>query len=201
MHLEDEYEVLQLLQEGWRGKILLVEHKKTRKEVVLKAMHKEATSRLEFFKEFHYNYYLSPHNNILNAYDVSFQAEDYFVYAQEFAPFGDLTNNMTENGIGEVNAKRIAFQLASALDFMHSKDLVHRDITMDNVLIFKLDFSLVKLCDFGSTKRSGSLIKKKIVWLTYAPPEIVDIVQNEGYHADPSQVSTEYLLPYYSFYN
>lgn len=68
------------------------------------------------------------------------------------------------------------------------QDLVHRDINMDNVLVFKSDFSKVKLCDFGSTRKTGTLLKKKAVWLPYAPPEIVDAVQNEGYHVDTAQV-------------
>lgn len=187
IQLEDEYEVLHVIQEGWRGRLLLVEHRRTRHEVVLKAMHKDSTSRLDFFREFHYNYYLSPHLNILNAYDVAFEAGEYYVFAQEYAPFGDLTTNLCDMGLGEINTKRIALQLASALDFMHSKDLVHRDMNMDNILIFKSDFSHVKLCDFGSTRKKGTLLKKRTVWLPYAPPEIVDAVQNEGFHADTSQ--------------
>ncbi|XP_069191336.1 serine/threonine-protein kinase meng-po isoform X2 [Procambarus clarkii] len=187
IQLEDEYEVLHVIQEGWRGRLLLVEHRRTRHEVVLKAMHRDSTSRLDFFREFHYNYYLSPHLNILNAYDVAFEAGEYYVFAQEYAPFGDLTTNLCDVGLGEINTKRIALQLASALDFMHSKDLVHRDMNMDNILIFKSDFSHVKLCDFGSTRKKGTLLKKRTVWLPYAPPEIVDAVQNEGFHADTSQ--------------
>lgn len=34
---------------------------------------------------------------------------------------GDLTSNVTETGVGEVYSKRIAKQLASAIDYMHSK--------------------------------------------------------------------------------
>ena len=59
---------------------------------------------------------------------------------------------------------------------------------MDNVLVFKSDFSKVKLCDFGSTRKTGTLLKKKAVWLPYAPPEIVDAVHNEGYLVDTAQV-------------
>lgn len=34
---------------------------------------------------------------------------------------GDLTSNVLETGIGELHTKRVAKQIASALDFMHSK--------------------------------------------------------------------------------
>ncbi|KAK8379692.1 hypothetical protein O3P69_019585 [Scylla paramamosain] len=170
IRLEEQYEVVQALQEGWRGRLLLA-----------------SSSRLDFFREFHYNYYLSPHLNILNAYDVAFETEDHYMFAQEYAPLGDLTTNLSDSGLGEIFTKRITRQLASALDFMHSKELVHRDLNMDNILVFKSDFSHVKVCDFGSTRKKGTLLKKRTVWLPYAPPEIVDAVQNEGFHADPAQ--------------
>ena len=123
-----EYDVLQTLGEGWFAKVLLTEHRRTRAEVVLKAVTKDSTSRREFFREFHYSYYLSPHPAALNTYDVAFESEHYFYFAQEFAPFGDLTSNVGERGLCEVHTKRVATQIASALDFMHSKDLVHRDL-------------------------------------------------------------------------
>lgn len=34
---------------------------------------------------------------------------------------GDLTSNVTDTGVGEVYSKRVAKQIASALDYMHSK--------------------------------------------------------------------------------
>ncbi|KAB7495682.1 Serine/threonine-protein kinase SBK1, partial [Armadillidium nasatum] len=187
INLEEEYDVIHVMQEGWRGRLLLVEHKRTRHEVVLKTIHKESTSKLEFFREFHYNYYLSPHINILNAYDVAFQAGDYYIFAQEYAPFGDLTSNLSETGLGEANVKKIAPQIVSALEFMHSKDLVHRNINMDNILVFNIDFSEVKLCDFGATRKAKSLLKRKTISLPYAPPEVVDTVQNESFYASTKQ--------------
>lgn len=124
-----EYDVLQTLGQGWFAKVLLTEHRRTRAEVVLKAVSKDATSRREFFREFHYSYYLSPHPNVLKTYDVAFESERFFYFAQELAPLGDLTSNVSgEGGLGEVFTKRVVIQIASALEFIHSKDLVHRDL-------------------------------------------------------------------------
>lgn len=78
------------------------------------------------------------------------------MFWQEHAPLGDLAANVSDNGgIGEAQAKRVGRQLASALDFMHSRDLVHRDLRLDNILVFRSDFSRVKICDFGETRRAG----------------------------------------------
>lgn len=40
---------------------------------------------------------------------------------QEYAPLGDLTSNVSDVGIGETPTKRVAKQIASALDYIHSK--------------------------------------------------------------------------------
>lgn len=43
------------------------------------------------------------------------------VFTQEYAPLGDLTSNVSDIGIGEMHTKRVAKQIASALDYIHSK--------------------------------------------------------------------------------
>ena len=55
-------------------------------------------------------------------------------------------------GIGEACAKKIARQIGSALEWIHLKNLCHLDVRLDNILVFKSDFSVVKLCDFGSVR-------------------------------------------------
>ena len=53
-------------------------------------MPKATTTLREFLEEFHYSYFLSPHANILDTYDVAFETRDHYFFAQEVAPFGDL---------------------------------------------------------------------------------------------------------------
>lgn len=76
----------------------------------------------------------------------------------EYAPYGDLSHHVGASGIPESCCKKIADQLSSALGFMHQKSLVHRDLKLENILIFALDFSRIKLCDFGATTREGLLV-------------------------------------------
>lgn len=64
-------------------------------------------------------------------------------------------------------------QIASALEHLHSRDLVHRDVKLDNVLVLRSDFSRVKLCDFGETRRAGTLVTRRHEWLPYSPPEVL----------------------------
>lgn len=88
---------------------------------------------------------------------------------------------MSETGIGELHTKRVAKQLATALDHLHTRNLVHRDVKLDNILIFKSDFSRIKLCDFGETRRVNSVVLRRNEWLPYAPPEVLQIPTDESY--------------------
>lgn len=38
-----------------------------------------------------------------------------------FIRTGDLTSNVSDNGIGELHSKRVARQIAAALEFVHQK--------------------------------------------------------------------------------
>lgn len=44
-----------------------------------------------------------------------------YLYIKYLEIAGDLTSNVTDSGVGEVYSKRVAKQLASAIDYMHSK--------------------------------------------------------------------------------
>lgn len=71
-------------------------------------------------------------------------------------------------------------QVSSALEFLHDKQLVHRDVRAENILIFSLDYSKVKLTDFGLTRRAETLVKKRTRSLPTCPPEIWETVHLEG---------------------
>ncbi|EDW74017.2 uncharacterized protein Dwil_GK21705 [Drosophila willistoni] len=186
IQLVDEFDIIQIVGEGWFGKILLVEHRGSQTEMVLKAVPKPYVTLRDFYREFHYGLHLGVHRHIVTTYDVAFETAGFYVFTQEYAPLGDLTSNVTETGVGEVYSKRVAKQLASAIDYMHSKDIVHRDIKLDNVLIYRSDFQRVKLCDFGESYQTGSLVERRNEWLPYSPPEVLEVKPEGTYKADPS---------------
>lgn len=102
-----------------------------------------------------------------------------FNFANLFS--GDLTSNVSDTGIGELHTKRVAKQLSAALEHLHTRDLVHRDVKLDNILVFKSDFSRIKLCDFGETRRTGSVVLRRNEWLPYAPPEVLQVPNDGNY--------------------
>ena len=74
-----------------------------------------------------------------------------YIYSQRFL------------GIGEACAKRVARQIGSALDWVHGKNLCHLDVRLDNILVFRSDFSDLKLCDFGSVRTQVQILLFKYV--------------------------------------
>lgn len=182
--LSDEFDILQIVGEGWFGKILLVEHRATDTEMVLKLLPKPFVSLTDFYKEFHFSWLLGNHKNIVTTYDVAFETAGFYVFTQEYAPLGDLTSNVSDSGIGELHTKRVARQLASAIDYLHQKELIHRDIKLDNVLVFRSDFARIKLCDFGESRRIGEEVLRRNEWLPYSPPEVLTVKTDDRYKTD-----------------
>uniref|UniRef100_A0A0K2T9A4 Serine/threonineprotein kinase, putativelike [Tribolium castaneum] n=1 Tax=Lepeophtheirus salmonis TaxID=72036 RepID=A0A0K2T9A4_LEPSM len=186
---DKEFDILQKIGEGWFSRVYLSEYTPTGEELVIKMINSQKVTYEEFLQEVRYSVLLSSHKNILRIYDgLVFQAKGYFVFAAEYAPLGDLTSNvLSERGIGETATKSITKQIASALEWVHSKNLCHLDVKLDNILVFKSDFSKVKLCDFGSVRTQGDIVIKKNELLPYCPPELFARHANEYYQVDKMQ--------------
>lgn len=87
--------------------------------MVLKALPKQYVNLKDFFREFHYGLHLGVHKNIVTTYNVAFETAGFYVFSQEYAPLGDLTSNVSENGIGELYSKRVAKQVIDPI-FQHT---------------------------------------------------------------------------------
>lgn len=91
VNLVEEFDILQIVGEGWFGKILLVEHRASDTEIVLKALPKPYVSIRDFYREFHYGLHLSAHKNIVTNFDVAFETAGFYVFCQEYAPLGKMS--------------------------------------------------------------------------------------------------------------
>lgn len=181
LNLKDHYEVTKELGRGTYGKVLLAKCKETGSKVALKVLPKANVKLRDFHREFQFSYFLSPHTNIVDTYNVAFETRASYVFVQEYACVGDLFDAIPPQiGMSEKDVKCITKQVASALDFMHSKKLVHRDIKPENILIFDTGFNKVKLMDFGMTRKDGTVIRKVNGSIPYTPPEICEAVRNES---------------------
>ena len=180
--LSDSYTILKDLGRGTYGKVVLANCKETGTNVALKILPKSSTKLRDFIREFNFSYYLSPHKNIINTFDVAFESPTSYVFAQEHAPMGDLFEAISpQQGISERAAKNLMRQLVSCLEFMHSKNLVHRDVKPENILIFDDELRKIKLMDFGMTRKVNTMVKKVSSGIPYTPPEICESLKGERY--------------------
>lgn len=96
---------------------------------------------------------------IVNLLDV-FEDEQQFYLVFEKKPMS-LFQFINENGIlPEEKAKKIFGRLSFVVSAMHSRNIAHRDIKLENILIDPQNLS-VFLCDFGSATFFCSGQKKK----------------------------------------
>eukprot|EP00037_Helgoeca_nana_P031314 m.398557 g.398557 ORF g.398557 m.398557 type:complete len:777 (-) comp28372_c0_seq10:45-2375(-) len=70
----------------------------------------------------------------------------------EYMCDGDLFDRLDEGSVDESTSRRYMLQVADALAFIHSRDFVHNDIKLENMLLSGRN---LKLCDFGLAGRMG----------------------------------------------
>jgi len=93
------------------------------------------------------------HENIIRIHDYGEDQGRPFI-VMEFLVGEDLRHAIRDHHVGDIsNRLRIALDIARALEYIHSKKIIHRDIKPDNIHI---DASgKVKLMDFGIAKAEG----------------------------------------------
>lgn len=77
-------------------------------------------------------------------------------------------------------------QIANALDFMHRRGMVHRDIKLDNILVMDTECNNVKLADFGLTMLQGTQAPFMPWFIPYSAPELCTLKQGEKLLLHPS---------------
>lgn len=77
-------------------------------------------------------------------------------------------------------------QIAHALDFMHSRGMVHRDIKLDNILLMDTECNKVKVADFGLTMMEGTQTPFLPWFIPYSAPELITLKEGEKLPLHPS---------------
>ena len=110
---------------------------------------------------------------------------------------GDLLNFIRKRSkLPEQTSKIIFRQLMEGLKYIHSKNIVHRDIKLDNILIDLTN--TIKICDFGVSRElfPGDIMHEHCGTPAYIAPEIFKNNGYEGFSCDvwSAGVSLYYML-------
>lgn len=97
------------------------------------------------------------HQNIVQIYDIFDSARETYV-VMEYLAGGELLDMITESDhLSEKNAKQVIREVLQAVQYLHARGIVHRDVKPENILCVNRAWPLrVKLTDFGLSKFVGS---------------------------------------------
>ncbi|CAD8083874.1 unnamed protein product [Paramecium primaurelia] len=175
--LKDQYEILQIeLGSGTYGKVKLALNHAINKtyaiKIISKSYMKQIFATQHILNELNYLQGCK-HKNIVE-YIEHFEDRDNIYIILEYCRHGTLQDLIRKkNKLTEEEAFHYFYQIAQAILYLHEKDIIHRDIKADNIL---LQNSNVKVCDFNWSTflPNGSKAKPCICGTTeYMPPEVI----------------------------
>ncbi|PYI00787.1 serine/threonine protein kinase [Aspergillus sclerotiicarbonarius CBS 121057] len=122
------------------------------------------------------------HPNIISVEKMIQTSFNVYLF-QELVPGGDLFSYIQYKGgkLGNIDAAVIVRQILMALGYLHERDVVHRDLKPDNILMTSLaDGCRVVLTDFGCATHNPGRMSRVVGTFDYMAPEMLNASQ-EGY--------------------
>jgi serine/threonine protein kinase len=181
------YEYIKTIGAGSSSIVILVRHIISSGLFACKVVSRQQLLNENIFERFEQEVRLLgslSHPNIVRLEDVVFEPELIFLVL-EYCCQGDLFSHIVAEGMfAEHRARTIFRQIGDALNYIHSRDIAHRDLKPDNILIDK-QFN-AKLADFGlcHVTSAKNLLKTPCGSPLYAPPEIISGQDYDGKAAD-----------------
>lgn len=171
-NLEDfEVSGANVLGQGGYGHVFLGRHRKTGKSVAIKQI------RAEILNPRHVEHEETIHHGLKHPFVARFHCtmkDDagnvYFVI--EYIPGKNLGRRLSrKNKLSKATVQRYVAEIITALEYIHAKGIVYRDLKASNILISKSDH--IKLIDFGlSVYDTKNNLRGFAGTLEYAAPEM-----------------------------
>ena len=185
-----DYILSEQISDGAHSQIYQGTHIPTGEKVAIKVLNKsrlksdsnmfiKAKKEISIFKKMF-------HKNIIKLYEIMETLERIYL-VMEFCDGGDLFNYILSKGhLTERQSCKFFHDIIEALSYLHSQQIAHRDIKLENILIDTLGKSIsIKLIDFGiSNNYKGDLLKTSCGTSAFAAPEIYKGKKYDGLLCD-----------------
>ncbi|XP_061828957.1 serine/threonine-protein kinase SIK2 isoform X1 [Nerophis lumbriciformis] len=180
------YDIERTLGKGNFAVVKLARHRITKTEVAIKIIDKtqlDAVNLEKIYREVQIMKMLD-HPHIIKLYQVM-ETKNMLYLVTEYAKNGEIFDYLAKHGpLSELEARRKFWQILSAVEYCHNRNIVHRDLKAENLL---LDGHMnIKIADFGF----GNFFqpgKPLATWCgspPYAAPEVFEGQQYEGPQLD-----------------
>ena len=150
--LNSEYKFIKLLHRSDKGEIKLYRHKNLNKNLVIHILNNAPVSVYKALKKI-------KHKNIIQVFEVLETGEKALII-EEYIDGMNLSEFV--GIINPLGVKRVIRQLCEGLSVLHSIGIVHRDITLNNIMLDEkgtvkiIDFDIAKIYKSNELKDSNS---------------------------------------------
>ena len=177
-----DFNIIKELGTGSYGRVLLVQHNKTKAKYALKAIDKKKIlindeDKQQFIREVEIMYKVH-HPNVVKLFG-HFEDNTYCYLLMEYVQGGELFAYIPQNGKPKISTQQIASiirDVISAIYFMHHMNppIMHRDIKPENILV--TTNMQAKLSDFGWSNYIQPGDKRNSICGTpiYLAPEMIN---------------------------
>lgn len=173
-----DFDYLKLLGKGTFGKVILVREKRSGRCYAMKILRKELViAKDEVAHTVTESRVLqSSRHPFLTALQYAFQTSDRLCFVMEYANGGELFFHLSrERVFPEPRARFYGAEIVSALEYLHSRDVVYRDIKLENLMLDKDGH--IKITDFGLCKEGvtdGTPMRTFCGTPEYLAPEVLE---------------------------
>ncbi|XP_072633748.1 RAC-beta serine/threonine-protein kinase isoform X1 [Canis lupus baileyi] len=174
----NDFDYLKLLGKGTFGKVILVREKASGRYYAMKILRKEVIiAKDEVAHTVTESRVLqNTRHPFLTALKYAFQTHDRLCFVMEYANGGELFFHLSrERVFTEERARFYGAEIVSALEYLHSRDVVYRDIKLENLMLDKDGH--IKITDFGLCKEGisdGATMKTFCGTPEYLAPEVLE---------------------------
>ena len=172
---------------GSFGKVIIGVHILTEEKVAIKILDKLILNKTpedyQLVKNELSILQIVKHKNIIRLYEI-LETTRYIFIIMEYCEDDIMNYILSRKCLSEKESLKFFQQLINALYYLHSQNIAHRDIKIDNLLLDSNND--LKLIDFGlSTKyNDGELLNQHCGTIVYAAPEVLDYKSYHGMLVD-----------------